>query len=467
MGEAAAETGAPEIHPLGRRFSLSALLRFAFPTIFMMMFSGLYTIVDTVFVARFVGTNALSAINIVTPVINIIVGLGTMLSAGGSAVVARNMGSRRNREAGENFSLIVLAGVITGAVITIMGLMFLEPVIRALGASEVLLPYAKDYLAILFLFAPANMLQVLFANFFVTAGKPGLGMGLGLAAGLTNALLDFIFIVPLGMGIRGAALATGLGYLVPAAGGILFFFHNRTGGLRFTRPRLRFRVLGESCFNGSSEMVSQLSAAVTTFLFNRAMMSLLGEDGVAAITIIIYSQFLLTTFYIGFSMGVAPIFGYNYGSGSTAQIKRLLKICLGFIAAVSVIIFALSELCGPFLAGMFAGNSMRVFTIARRGFVIFPFSFLFCGINIFTSAFFTALSNGKVSAAVSFLRTFVFLTAGILTLPIFLGVDGIWLAVPLAEAGTLVVSVFFLRKYGKPRGLMCDPDRDNRIIPSG
>lgn len=435
----------PDNNPLAQNFSIGTLLRFAFPTIFMMMFSGLYTIVDTIFVARFVNTNALSSINIVTPIINIIVGLGGMIATGGSAIIARKMGDGRNQEARSDFTLIVGTGAVIGLAVACLGLLFREQIIRGLNASDLLFPYAKDYLTILLIFAPANILQVVFANLFVTAGKPGLGMGLGLAAGLTNVVLDFIFIVPMQMGISGAALATCIGYLVPTVAGILFFLRNKNGVLHFIKPHFNIRVISESCFNGSSEMVSQLSTAVTTFLFNAAMMRLLGEDGVAAITIIIYSQFLLTTLYIGFSMSVAPVFSYNYGSGNTSQLKQLFKICIGFTAVTSMMIFAFSMLSGPYLVAIFSSKGTPVYQIARTGFLIFPFSFLFCGFNILASALFTALSNGKVSAILSFLRTFVFLTMGILALPMFLSEIGLWLAVPLAELLTFMLTVYFIR----------------------
>ncbi|QQO08760.1 MATE family efflux transporter [Breznakiella homolactica] len=447
MAEVQTITKTSEANPLAQDFSAGSLLRFALPTICMMVFSGLYTTVDTVFVSRFVGTDALSSINIVTPVINVIVGLGTMLTAGGSAIVARKMGDRRNREARQDFTLIVFTAGLFGLVIAIVGLLFLEKIIRGLGASDRLLPYAAEYLSVLLAFSPANMLQVVFASFFVAAGRPGLGMGLGLAAGTVNGVLDFFFMGILGMGIRGAAIATGLGYTIPALGGMIFFLRNRTGILRFVRPRLRFRVLGESCVNGSSEMVSQLSAAVTTFLFNAAMMRRLGEDGVAAITIIIYSQFLLTTLYIGFSMGVSPVISYNYGSGNTGGLKRIFRICTGCITLFSLVIFVLSLCGGPCLAGFFSAEGTPVYLLARTGFRIVPFGFLLCGLNIFASALFTALSNGKVSAAISFLRTFGFLTIGIVALPLWIGDTGIWLAIPLAEFLTLVFSLFCVRRY--------------------
>ena len=433
-------------HIFDQKWSAASLLRFAFPTIVMMVFMGLYTIVDTIFVARFVSTDALSAINIVCPVINLTVGLGTMIAAGGSAVVSRKMGAGLEQEAKEDFTLLILAAAGIGAAILICGTLWLNPILLALGASERLLPYCRDYLGLLLLFLPANVIQTVYANLFVTAGKPGLGFGLSVLAGLANILLDYVFIVPGGMEIRGAALGTGLGYLIPAAAGTVFFFRNR-GALSFVKPRWRGALLTESCLNGSSEMVGQLAAALTTFLFNLTMMERLGEDGVAAVTIMIYSQFLLNTLFIGFSMGVAPVIGFHYGSGNRKQQRKILSICIRFLAAASLLIFALSISGGSLVVRMFTPDASRVYEIAAAGFPVFSVSFLFCGFNIFTSALFTALSNGKVSAVLSFLRTFGLLCGGILLLPRFFGITGVWMAVPMAEGIMFFVSLGCLIYY--------------------
>ena len=247
------------------------------------------------------------------------------------------------------------------------------PTVKSLQAE-----YCKDYLMVLFLFIPANILQTLFSNLFVTAGKPGLGFGLSVLAGVANIILDYIFIVPCGLGIRGAALGTGFGYLIPTVAGLVYFARSK-GTLSFTRPKLKWAVIGESCFNGSSEMVSQLATAVTTFLFNRTMMNLLGENGVAAITIIIYSQFLLNTLYIGYSMGIAPIIGFNYGNRNDVQQKRVFSISMRFIALASVLIFSISMFGGSYIVRLFADNTSEVHQIAANGFTIFSYSFLFCG----------------------------------------------------------------------------------------
>lgn len=430
-------------NPLAQDFRLKSLLRFAFPTIVTMLFMGLYTIVDTIFVARFAGTDALSALNIVCPVINLIVGLGTMLATGGNAIIARKMGAGETERASRDFTMLIGAGVLLGVIIAGFGAALADTIICGLGASEILFPYCREYLFMLLLFTPASMLQVLFQNLIVTAGRPGIGMALGVGAGAANILFDYIFMVPLQMGIKGAALGTGIGYLIPTVAGILFFASGNAS-LRFKRPVMDISVLAESCANGFSEMVSQGASAVTTFLFNRIMMRLLGEAGVAAVTIMIYTQFLMTTLYIGFSMGVAPVISYNYGKQDHVRLKKVFSICVRFIALLSGIIFVFSYAFGDTLVGCFSKKGTAVYEIARKGFLIFPMSFLFCGMNIFTSAVFTALSDGKRSAILSFLRTFGLIFLLLLILPAFMGVTGVWLDVPVAELLTVIMAFAFL-----------------------
>ena len=431
---------------LNQKWGAGSLLCFAFPTIVMMIFMGLYTIVDTIFVAQFVNTDALSSINIVCPIINVTVGLGTMIATGGNAIVSRKMGAGESQEAKEDFTLLIITGVVTGLFILLCGTIWIDQILYALGASDLLFPYCKEYLLTLLLFIPANVLQTLFSNLFVTAGKPGLGFGLSVLAGVVNIILDYVFIALCGLGIQGAALGTGFGYLIPTVVGLIYFMQSK-GTLSFTKPKLKWAVIKESCFNGSSEMVGQLATAITTFLFNNTMMDLLKENGVAAITIIIYSQFLLNTLYIGYSMGIAPVIGFNYGNKNNVQQKNVFKISIGFIAAASVLIFSVSMYGGSYIVELFAENTSEVYQIAANGFTIFSFSFLFCGLNTFTSALFTALSNGKVSAILSFLRTFGLLVGEILLLPRILGITGVWLAVPLAEGIMFVVSVLCLIHY--------------------
>ena len=434
-----------DLNPLSKNFTIKSLLKFAFPTILMMIFMGLYTVVDTIFVARFVDINALSALNIVCPVINLIVGLGTMIATGGSAIVARKMGAGEQKRAEQDFTLIISVGILFGVLIAVFGTVFIDRIVWGLGANSILFPYCKEYLFILLLFTPASILQVLFQNLIVTAGRPGMGMVLGVSAGIANILLDYIFMVPLHMGIKGAAFGTGIGYMIPAVIG-LWFFSAKRGSLHFRKPVIDFSVLAESCSNGFSEMVSQAATAVTTFLFNRIMMKLLGENGVAAITIIIYTQFLLSALYIGFSMGVAPVISYHYGKQEVKQLKNVFSICMRCIFFISISVFTVAFMFGSPLIRIFSDERTPVYEIARNGFLIFPFSFLFCGLNIFTSAAFTALSNGKLSAVLSFLRTFGLITVLLLTLPDLFGVMGVWLAVPAAELLTMIVALLFLHR---------------------
>lgn len=441
----------PAENALAQEFHFITLIRFALPTMVMMIFMGLYTIADTIFVSRLVNTNALSALNIVCPVINLTVGVGTMLSAGGSAVVAAKMGQGREEEARQDFSLIVLAGAVLGILIALLGIRWMDSVIYGLGANNVLFPYCRDYLFVILIFTPASMLQVLFQNLIVTAGKPGFGMVLSVSAGIANIILDYIFMGILKMGIRGSALGTGIGYLIPTVFGVLFFMRN-PGTLRFCRPSFDWKMLLGSLSNGCSEMVSQTAAAVTTFLFNGTMMRLAGENGVAAVTIMIYTQFFLTTLYIGYSMGVAPVISYNRGRKNDRQLRRTVLHSLAFTAGSSCCIFGISMLFGEAFLEVFCPSGSGVYGIAAEGIRIFPAAFLFCGMNIFTSAMFTALSNGKLSALISFLRTFGLITMLLMILPKFFGITGVWMAVPIAEAVTWIVAVRLLwgcrGKYG-------------------
>ena len=422
---------------LDREFRFFSLLRFALPSVVMMIFTSLYSIVDGMFVSRFVGEDALAALNIVFPVMSLTMAAGVMLATGGSAIVARRMGSGEEQSALEGFSLLTAVGAAVGAVFSVLGLAAVEPICRLLGGEGALMAYCVPYLRIIMLFGPMSILQLMFQSIFVTAGRPGLGLGLTVAAGVANMVLDYVFIVPVGMG---AALATVVGYCIPAVAGLAFFALRRQG-LRFTRPKWDGRMLAGACFNGSSEMVSNLSSAVVTLLFNLTMLELLGPPGVSAITIVLYAQFLLTALYIGFSIGVAPVFSFNYGADNRKRLRSLFRSCLIFIAGSSVVLLLVALFIADGVVTVFSPRGSEVYDLAVHGFRLFAPMILFTGLNIFASALFTALSNGPVSALLSFLRTFGFLTAGLLLLPRLLGVDGVWLAVPVAELLSFGVSL--------------------------
>lgn len=433
---------------IAQKFNVFSLLKFALPTMVMMVFMSLYTIVDGIFVSRLVGSRALSAVNIVYPVINLIFGFGIMLATGGSAIVAKQLGEQKETEARENFSLIAFVSVLIGFFFFIVGILFLEPICNALGATPVILSDCKKYLGILLAFGPVTMLQMFFQVFFVTEGKPTLGLILTVAGGITNVILDYILMGIMETGVIGAALATGTGQAIMAVTGVIYFFLHKKN-LYFVKPVLRFRVLLKSCGNGSSEMVSNLSMAIVTFLFNITMLRLLGEDGVAAITIVLYGQFLFTSLYLGFSMGVAPVFSFNYGNQDYLQLKRIYKICIAFISISSVAILVLALLFAGPIVGLFAGTTTKTYEIASVGFPIFSVNYIFAGINVFASAMFTAFSDGKTSAVISFCRTFIFIVISILLLPAVIGIAGVWLAVPLAELVTLLISMMYFQKKKK------------------
>lgn len=430
---------------LSKNFTFGSLLLFALPTTIMMIIMSLYTIVDGIFISRFVSTNALSSLNIVYPLINVAMGIGIMLSTGSNAIVARKMGQKDQEGARKTFTAIVVLNLILGAAVGLSGALFAVPLSRIMGASDLLLADCVSYLRWQMAFVPALMLQVLFQMFFVTEGRPGIGLFLTLLSGICNVVLDYVLIVPLQLGIAGAAMATVAGYMVTAVVGLIYFAVSRRS-LWLVPFRFHAKEILETCVNGSSEMVSNLASGIITFLFNLLMMYYAGEDGVAAITIIQYSQFLLNALYMGFSQGISPVIGFNYGSQNHRQLKQVFRTALIFIAATSVAVFVFAELAGAVIVGIFAQTGTAVYEMARHGFTIFSVSFLFSGLNLFSSALFTALSNGRISAIISFIRTFVLIVASLAVLPLILGLDGIWLAIPIAEAGATVMCVGYLKK---------------------
>ncbi|MEI3580290.1 MAG: MATE family efflux transporter [Acutalibacteraceae bacterium] len=323
-------------------------------------------------------------------------------------------------------------------------LAFTDQVLAFLGAGADTWDHARQYITVLLCFMPMSMLQCLFQSFLVTAGRPGLGLGLTVGAGFANMVLDYVFIVPLGMGIAGAALATAIGYCIPALGGLWFFSRNRSG-LRFTRPRWDFTVLLKSCANGASEMVTNLASSIITVIFNLILMAWIGTDGVAAITVIMYAQFLMVAFFMGFSIGVAPVFGFHYGAGNHQYLLRIRDRCIRFVLGASVVVCVVSFLSSGLIAVIFAPEGSLTAQLVNRGMRLFSLSFLFAGYNIFASALFTALSDGRTSALISFARTFFFILVGIWLMTTLLGLDGLWLAIPFAELVTAGLSFYMIR----------------------
>ena len=433
---------------ISQKFTPISLLKFALPSMVMMMFMSCYTIVDGIFISRYLGSEALSAANIVYPVFNLLLAVGIMFATGGSAVVSKKLGEGKKEEAMEDFSFLTAVGVALSVLLMIATLLFHNQISLFLGSSERILDYCNAYLIYLVLFAPACMLQSLYQSFFVTAGKPRLGLVLTVIAGLANAFFDYFFLAVCGMEIEGAAIATGIGQMIPAVVGTVYFFFFK-GELHFVPFHFHGATLKQSCFNGSSEMVSNLANAIITYLFNIILMRIAGENGVAAITIILYAQFLFNSLYLGFSIGVAPVIGFQYGAKNRDQLKSLYKICNCFVIASSVVIAFFSWLLSDGIASIFVQDRGETYVMASEGLRIFALSFLFSGFNIFGSAFFTGLNNGKISAIISTLRTLVIQTLALLILPIFFGLNGIWCAITAAELLTLIVTGSFLLQEKK------------------
>lgn len=435
-----------EDQSLDIRISTSTLLKFALPTIISMVFMGIYSTVDGVFVSQLVGTNALSAINIVMPIFTVALAVGTMFSAGGSAIVGKKLGEGKGDEARENFSFLILVTFILSCLIALGCTIWLRPLLHFLGANEALMSYCFNYASVILIFVPLIMVGVVFQMFFITAGKATLGLWVSVAGGVTNIVLDYVFIAVLDMGLAGAAIATGIGYALQGVCGFVYFLVNRKGGIYLCKPKWDGGVILKSCSNGASEMVSTLSAGVVTLLLNNILMKMAGPDGVAAITIILYAQGLLATIYMGYAMGIAPLISYNYGKQDNDNIKGIYKISLKTIIIASLVTIVFSLVCTEVLVGIFATKPSAVYDMATYGYRMFSICFLFMGINIFSSSMFTALSDGKVSAILSFFRTLIFVVAMCIVMPSIFGIKGVWMAIPIAELLGLFMSVYYFKK---------------------
>lgn len=429
---------------LAKKFNFASLLSFAIPNIIMMISLSMYIIIDGMFISRLIGTTALSAVNMFYPAICFEMAIAIMIATGGSAVVARKMGMGKQKEAQNNLSFLIAVELLIGIFIAISGNLFATNIISFLGASSTQAPLSITYAKIIFTFAPAFFLQTAFQTFFVTAGKPTLGLIVTILAGLTNIILDYIFMAPLNMGVAGAAVATGIGYCIPAGVGIFFFLTARNNALHFVRPKFDSGVLLQSCTNGSSEMVTNLANAATTFLFNYILLQFYGENGVASITIILYFQYIFTALYFGYSNGIAPILSYKFGNDDKMQLKSIFKNSILFLTVSSIAANILLHITVTKALTVFTPANSDVYNIALHGFTIYSPAFIIMGLGIFSSSMFTAFSDGKTSAVISFSRTFIFIIGAVLILPIIFGEIGVWIAVPIAEILGFIVALFYL-----------------------
>lgn len=431
---------------LSDHFTYKKLIRFVLPSIIMMIFTSIYGVVDGLFVSNFVGKTAFAAVNLIIPFLMGLSALGFMIGTGGSAIVAKTLGEKKRKRANEYFSMLIYVTIIGGLIISVIGCILIRPVSTFLGATGELLDNCVLYGRILFLSLTPYMLQNVFQSFFVTAEKPKLGLYVIIAAGLTNMLLDFLFIVVFKWGLAGAALATAASEYIGGLLPIFYFSRTNTSLLKIVKTHFDKGILLKTCSNGSSELMTNLSMSVVNSLYNFQLIRFAGEDGVAAYGTIMYVNFFFAAVFFGYSIGSAPVIGYHYGAGNHGELKNLFKKSLSLITVWGMFLVVFAQLLARPLATIFVGYDKELFTMTCHGFRLYSMCFLISGFNIFASSFFTSLSNGAVSAAISFLRTLVFQIAVVLILPLIFGVDGVWLAVTAAEAMTLVVTItFFVR----------------------
>ncbi len=428
--------------------TLKNVLKFAIPTIIMTVFMSFYTMVDGLLVSNLIGTDALSAINLTAPIISIVTAVSTMLATGGSAVIMKKVGEKKTREANEDFTFLIIVNIIVGLMMSCFGYLIMDSLFESMDLSEKVFGYCHTYLSRYLIFTVPILLMNNFTLYMIAAGKSALSMICSVAGGVLNMVLDYVFISVLDMGIAGAAIATGLGYSVTAAVGFLIF-SKKTSLLHFVKPKCRKSTLKNAATNGSSEMATALVTGIVTMMFNYTMLKYVGENGVAAITIIMYVLMFATSLYTGYSYGVAPMISFYYGEQNNIKLKKLIRLSLKIIGIVAVTATVLSVILTKPLVSVFSRPGNEVYDLAVTGNRICSAALIFIGFNVFASGMFTALSNGLISAVLAFSRSFVFMIIAMLVLPALLGVNGVWLANPVAEFSAICLSAFMFIKYRK------------------
>ncbi len=434
---------------LSEHFTVSKLLKFVAPSIIMMIFTSIYGVVDGFFVSNFVGKTQFAAVNLIMPFIMAVVTVGFMLGTGGSALVAKTLGEGDESKAKKYFSMIVYTALIGGIILSVISFFLVRPIAVLFGAEGELLEYSVLYAHILVFSLPMFMLQNVFQVFFVTAEKPHLGLYVIISAGVTNMILDFLFIAVFHFGLAGAAVATAIGETVGGLVPMIYFARPNSSRLKLVRTKPEWKALGQACFNGSSELMTNLSASVVNMLYNFQLMKFAGQDGIAAYGVIMYVNFIFIAIFIGFSIGSSPIIGYHYGAENNDELKSLLKKSLMIIATISLALTVFAELLSSPLAKIFVSYDENLFAMTRDGYRLYTLSYLICGFNIWGSAFFTALNNGFMSATISFLRILVFQIICLLLLPAIFDVNGIWISIVVAEFLAVSVTATLIIKNRK------------------
>lgn len=437
---------------LSDHFGYKKLIRFTMPSIVMLIFTSIYGVVDGLFVSNFVGKTSFAAVNLIMPVLMILGCVGFMFGTGGGALISMSLGEGKKEKASQIFSFIVAFSAICGVVLGLLGVVFIRPVAMLLGAEGKLLNDCVLYGRIILTALPFYILQFEFQCLFATAGKPKLGLYVTVAAGITNMVLDALFVAGLKWGLAGAALATSMSEFVGGAIPVVYFMKKNTSLLRLTKFRFDIRILGKAASNGASEFMNNVSASIVSMLYNMQLMKYAGENGIAAYGVVMYVNMIFQSIFMGYSVGSAPIVGFNYGSGNKKELKSILGKGIRIIVVGAFAMFAFGQLLARPLSQVFVGYDKELLDITVAGFMIFSCSFLFSGFPILGSSFFTALSDGLTSALISFLRTLVFQVAAVLILPVFFKLTGVWVSVVVAEFLAMIATIIFLaakkKKYG-------------------
>lgn len=437
---------------LSDNFDYKRMLRFTVPSIVMLIFTSVYGVVDGFFVSNFVGKTPFAAVNFIMPVLMILGAFGFMFGAGGSALIAKTLGEGNREKAKKYFSLFVYSTIVCGIVISILSFIFIRPLASLLGAEGTMLDDCVVYGRVIISALTFYMLQFEFQTFFITAEKPQLGLVVTVLAGVTNMVLDALFVIVFKWGLVGAAIATALSQVVGGIIPLIYFSLPNSSILRLTRTKIYPKALIKACANGSSELMTNVSTSVVSMMYNIQLMKYAGENGIAAYGVLMYVNMIFLAAFLGYSTGIAPVIGYHFGAGNRAELKGLLKKSIVIISVFAVAMFVISELCAYPLSYVFVGYDTELMNLTLRGFLIYSFTFIFAGFAIFGSSFFTALNDGLTSALISFLRSLLFQIAAVLIFPLFWGIDGIWFSIVAAEIMAVIMTVLFLivkrKKYG-------------------
>lgn len=425
---------------LSEHFTYTKLFRFVIPSVIMMACISIYSIVDGLFISNFIGKVPFAAVNLVFPLVLVFGAIGFMIGTGGSAIVGKTLGEQDKEKANGIFSMLIYTTIVLGGILSICGVFSIRPLLSFLGAKPELISDAVSYGNILFTALPCFMLQHVFQNLLVTAGKPKIGLFVTILAGSTNIVLDYIFIVILKLGVDGAAYATAISQLMAALIPIIYFSRKNSSLLHLTRPKLYLKELCQTFINGSSELMTNISSSIVTIAYNYQLLKYIGTDGVAAYGAIMYILFIFASVFMGYCVGTAPIFSFNYGAKNDYELKSITKKSIIIIGSLGLLMTVFAEVFAQGLSKIFVGYDIELLNFTVGALRIFALCFLVCGFNIFGSAFFTALNNGVISAMISFLRALVFEISAVMFLPLIFGVNGIWVSVLVAELLALIVT---------------------------